>query len=166
MNARMRQGVSMARIPASAHIDIAETTSARRDGTSSSESDPVSAQGSAEVPGGNVLLDGRVAQIVGFVGGTVKLRFADGSDTSVALADYVLQARAVHPARGSGVSGTAPIMPWQPTGQRARRVREMLDGYTAGRRAALHELTWSLWHAPEPASSAEWSSNAARWPPE
>jgi hypothetical protein len=87
-----------------------------------------------------VLLDGRVAQIVGFDGGTVKLRFADGSDTSVALADYVLHARPVHPPRGSGVPGAVPTVPWQPTGQRARRVRAIFDGYTAGRQAALHEL--------------------------
>ena len=100
----------------------------------------MSARDSAVVPGCSVLFDGRVAQIVGFDGGAVKLRFADGGDTSVALADYVLQARAVRPARGSGVPGAVPPTPWQPTGQRARRVREMLGGYAAGRRAALHEL--------------------------
>ena len=92
------------------------------------------------MPSGGVVFDGHVAQIVGFDGGTVKLRFADGSDIGVPLADYVLQARAVHPTRGSGTPGTAPTMPWQPTGQRARNVRKMLDGYTAGRQAALHEL--------------------------
>jgi len=92
------------------------------------------------MPSGSVLLAGRVAEIVGFEDGTVKLRFADGGATSVALADYVLQARAVRPRRGADVSDTVPAVPWQPTGQRASHVRMMLEGYTAGRRAALHEL--------------------------
>lgn len=140
MRARMRQGVGMARIPVSAHLDTVEIASARRDSTSSSDSDPLNAHKSATVPGDRVLLDGRVAQIVGFDGGTVKLRLADGSDTSIALADFVLQARALHVARGSGVASAASTMPWQPAGQRARRVQKMLDCYTAGRQAALHEL--------------------------
>jgi len=39
------------------------------------------------------------------------------------------------------VSGeeTAPHRP-APTGQRARHVQEILDGYSMGRQAALHEL--------------------------
>ncbi|GAA2003792.1 hypothetical protein [Catenulispora subtropica] len=37
------------------------------------------------------------------------------------------------PPCGSGV-------PWEPAGQRARRVRAMLNGYTEGRKAALTEL--------------------------
>ena len=104
----------MARIPASAHLDMA--------------------------PSGSVLLDGRVARIVGFDGGTVKLRFADGGTTGVALADFALRARALRPTRGSGVPGTVPLMPWQTRGQRARHVRQVLDGYAAGRKAALNML--------------------------
>ena len=130
----------MARIPISTCVDIGEAKSARCNSGSSSSGDHGSANKSAMMSGARVLFDGRVAQIVGFDGGAVKLRFADGSRTSVALADYVLQARAVRPARGSGVAGAVPTVPWQPTGQRARHVRRVLDGYTAGRRAALQEL--------------------------
>ena len=105
----------MARIPTSKHVDITEARS-------------------------GVLFDGRIADIAGFEGGAVKLRFADGGETDVALADYVQRARALRPRRGSNVPDQAPAVPWQPTGQRAHDVRMMLEGYTAGRRAALHEL--------------------------
>ena len=90
-----------------------------------------------------MLFGGRVAQIIGFDGGTVKLRFADGRDAGVALAEYVLHARAVRSDHGSSGPGAANAMlaiPWHPTGQRARQVRKMLNGYTAGRKAALREL--------------------------
>src|SRR5882757_11056679 len=110
----MRQGLGMARIP-------------------------VPVPRSATPQGGSVLFGGRLARIVGFDGGTVKLRFADGADAGVELAEYVLQARAVRPTRGPGVAAALAI-PWQPTGQRAHQVRKMLDGYTAGRRAALRAL--------------------------
>ena len=140
MHATVRQSWGMARISVSTHVDIAKTTAERQGSTSSSGRVPVGARQSALEPGGRVLFDDRVAQIVGFDGEAVSLRFADGSATKIALADYVLQARAVRPARGSGYRGAAPAIPWQPTGLRARRVREMFDGYTAGRRAALHEL--------------------------
>lgn len=99
---------------------------------------------SAPVPqGGSVVFGGRVAQIIGFDGGIVRLRFADGRDAGVALAEYVLHARAVRSDRGPGGPGSANAMlaiPWHPTGQRARQVRRMLNGYTAGRKAALREL--------------------------
>jgi hypothetical protein len=97
---------------------------------------------------GSVLFDGRVARIVGFDGGVVKLRFADGGENgdgfvgvvSIALADFLLLARVTDPADGSGDPGQAPSVPWEPTGQRANHVREKLDGYVRGRQAALHEL--------------------------
>lgn len=114
--------------------------SARRVSSSPNEGHPLSVRKGAVMPSGKVLFEGRVAEIAGFDGGAVKLRFADGGTASVALADYVLQARAVRPRRGADVSDAAAAVPWQPTGQRARHVRMMLDGYTAGRRAALHEL--------------------------
>lgn len=98
----------------------------------------------ASVPqNGRVMFGGRVAQIVGFDGGTVKLRFTDGRDAGVALVEYVLHARAVRSDHGPGGPAAANAMlaiPWHPTGQRARQVRKMLNGYTAGRRAALREL--------------------------
>jgi hypothetical protein len=89
---------------------------------------------------GSVLFDGRVAQIIGFDGALVKLRFADGGDVGVSLADYILQARATDPSQRSRAASPAPTVPWEPTGQRARHVRETLNGYVAGRKAALHEL--------------------------
>lgn len=81
------------------------------------------------------MYDGRAAKIAGFVDGTVKLRFADGDVINVALTVFVLNAR-----MSKESDSPAPTTPWEPVGQRARHVRNMLDGYTRGRRAALHEL--------------------------
>jgi hypothetical protein len=97
---------------------------------------------------GSVLFDGRVARIVGFDGGVVKLRFTDGGEDGdgfvgvvrVGLADFLLLARVSDPGEGSDDPGPAPMVPWEPTGQRANHVRETLNGYVRGRRAALHEL--------------------------
>ena len=89
---------------------------------------------------GVVLFDGRLAEIAGFKSGTVKLRFTDGGEARVALADYVRGARAAGPIRGSGGPDPATALPWHPTGQRAHRVRRLLDGYAAGRKIALDEL--------------------------
>lgn len=85
--------------------------------------------------GGSVVYDGRAANIAGFDNGTVKLRFADGGLLNVALTVFVLNARV-----SKEPESPAPMALWEPTGQRARRVRGMLNGYTRGRRAALHEL--------------------------
>jgi hypothetical protein len=101
---------------------------------------PASTGKSNELPDGTVLFDGRVAQIAGFESGLVRLRFAGGEGTSVALADSVRRARAIDAARGSGAADGPPTIPWHPTGHRARVVRKLLDGYTAGRRTALREL--------------------------
>jgi hypothetical protein len=85
--------------------------------------------------GGSVVYDGRAAKITGFDNGTVKLRFADGDLLNVALTVFVLNARV-----SKEPESPAPAAPWEPAGQRARRVRGMLNGYTKGRRAALREL--------------------------
>jgi hypothetical protein len=89
----------------------------------------------AVTSGGGVVYDGRSAKITGFGDGTVKLRFADGDTLNVALTVFVLNARV-----GREPESPAPTAPWEPVGQRARRVRGMLNGYTRGRRAALREL--------------------------
>lgn len=85
--------------------------------------------------GGGVVYDGRTAKIAGFGDGTVKLRFADGETLNVALTVFVLNARV-----SKEPDSPAPTTPWEPLGQRARHVRGMLNSYTRGRRAALHEL--------------------------
>lgn len=85
--------------------------------------------------GGGVVYDGRAAEIAGFGDGTVKLRFADGDVLNVALTVFVLNARV-----SKAPDGPAPVAPWEPVGQRARHVRGVLNSYTRGRRAALHEL--------------------------
>jgi len=89
----------------------------------------------AVASGGGVVYDGRAAKIAGFSDGTVKLRFADGEILHVALTVFVLNARV-----GKEPGSQAPTAPWEPVGQRARHVRGMLNSYTRGRRAALHEL--------------------------
>ena len=89
----------------------------------------------AVTSGGSVVYDGRAAKIAGFGDGTVKLCFADGDIINVALTVFVLNARVSKEA-----DSPAPTTPWEPAGQRARHVRGILDGYTRGRRAALHEL--------------------------
>jgi hypothetical protein len=85
--------------------------------------------------GGGVVYDGRAAKIAGFGDGTVKLRFADGDTLNIALTVFVLNARVTKEP-----DGPAPTAPWEPMGQRAHHVRGMLNSYTRGRRAALHEL--------------------------
>jgi hypothetical protein len=41
---------------------------------------------------------------------------------------------------GKEPDSPAPTTPWEPEGQRAHKVRGMLNSYTRGRRAALEEL--------------------------
>lgn len=89
----------------------------------------------AVTSGGGVVYDGRAAEIADFGDGTVKLRFADGDILNVDLTVFVLNARV-----SKEPDSPAPTTPWQPAGQRAHHVRGMLNSYTRGRRAALHEL--------------------------
>lgn len=131
-------GVGMARTSTSAHRDLAATMSTRRISGPTHDGAPSSARTTTGLADGTVLFDGRVAQIAGFESGTVKLRFTDGGEVRVALAEYVRRARAVD--AGPGATDAPPSVPWHPTGQRAHHVRKLLDGYAAGRQTALREL--------------------------
>jgi transposase InsO family protein len=86
--------------------------------------------------GHSVSFDGRLAQIVEFDGRAVMLRFADGGYSSIALAEFAARACSVEPVDGEGDPGLAlaGLTPEQreQVERRARHIREVLTGYSAG----------------------------------
>jgi transposase InsO family protein len=87
--------------------------------------------------GACVLLDGEAVQVVEFDGRAVALRLGDGNYRSVGLAEFAARARSLEPARERGgdpglvLAGLPEAEREKATG-RARHVREVLTGYTAG----------------------------------
>lgn len=88
-------------------------------------------------PGTVVLFDGASASVAGFDGRVVTLRFADGEYRSVALIEFAAGARGAEQAADSCddpglVLAALSSDQRERAATRARHVREVLSGYTAG----------------------------------
>jgi len=96
----------------------------------------VSARTVTVAVGRSVCFDGRLAQIVEFDGRAVTLRFADTGYSSVALAEFAARARSAEPVDRTGDPGLAlaglTSEQREQVASRARHIREVLTGYTAG----------------------------------
>jgi len=117
--------------------------------------------------GTSVLYDGQMVEVVEFDGRSVALRLADGGYRSVGLAEFAARSRSVEPIpEAAGVDPGLVLaglsrQEREQVAARARHVREVLTGYTAGHEGAAGPGEPRAQYAPGTALTARYRAKAA-----